>query len=53
MNVKKIFWKIWLGKKGWSKYKNFGFEYSPGQLGGIDYFAIIFFGYSIIYSDNF
>lgn len=52
MNVKHLFWKIWLGEKAWSKYKSFGFEYCKGQLGGIDYFAIIAFNRSIIYSDN-
>ena len=52
MNVKKIFWRFYFGNTSWSRYKAFGVEYVPDQLGGVNYAAIIAFRYALIYSDN-
>ena len=53
MNVRRLFWKIFVGNSQWNKGKLFGLSYSEEMCSDeIMYAAITIFGVSIIYSDS-
>ena len=52
MNVKNLFWRIWVGNKSWAKNDFFKIQYAEDMISGTLYAGVTVFGYSILYSSK-